>query len=78
MFSFADNASRYQMLAADLQQAQTLYTTAAAQAQKHRAQRWQIMADLQTKIFEITQDVTVHKAKTADKAYDAWDKYVRG
>jgi hypothetical protein len=27
---------------------------------------------------EITQDVTVNKAKTADKAFNAMDNYVRG
>jgi hypothetical protein len=29
-------------------------------------------------IKEITQDVTVNKAKTADKAFNAMDGYVRG
>ena len=28
--------------------------------------------------FQITQDVTVNKAKTADKAYSTWDAYIRG
>jgi hypothetical protein len=28
--------------------------------------------------FEITQDVTVNKAKTADKAFQAMDGYIRG
>lgn len=30
------------------------------------------------KKFEITQDVTVNKAKTADKAFQAMDGYIRG
>ena len=30
------------------------------------------------KKFEITQDVTVNKAKTADKAFTAMDGYIRG
>jgi hypothetical protein len=30
------------------------------------------------KIFEITQDVTVNKAKTADKAFNAMSGYIRG
>ena len=29
-------------------------------------------------IKEVTQDVTVNKAKTADKAFNAMDGYVRG
>ena len=28
--------------------------------------------------FQITQDVTVNKAKTADKAFTAMDAYIRG
>ena len=34
------------------------------------------MRDTQSKIFEITQDVTVNKAKTADKAFAAMDGYI--
>lgn len=30
------------------------------------------------KKFQITQDVTVNKAKTADKAFNAMDAYIRG
>jgi hypothetical protein len=30
------------------------------------------------KMFEIVQDVTVNKAKTADKAFSAMDGYIRG
>lgn len=30
------------------------------------------------KKLEITQDVTVNKAKTADKAFSAMDGYIRG
>ena len=33
--------------------------------------------ELQTKIFEMTQDITVNKAKTADKAYADMDKFIR-
>ncbi|HWB06795.1 MAG TPA: hypothetical protein VG796_27470 [Verrucomicrobiales bacterium] len=40
--------------------------------------RLQIMKATQAKIFEITQDVTVNKAKTADKAFNAMDGYIRG
>ena len=29
------------------------------------------------KVFEITQDVTVNKAKTADKAFTQMDGYIR-
>ncbi len=36
-----------------------------------------IKMDEATKIFEVTQDVTVNKAKTADKAFDKMDDYIR-
>ena len=76
--NFANQAAQMQMLMTDKQQEQTIYTQIAADAQKQRMERWKIMQDLQTKIFEITQDVTVNKAKTADKAFQAMDGYIRG
>ncbi len=77
-FNQANGAALFQMQATDMQQAQTIFTQVAADAQKQRAERWKIMQDTQTKIFEITQDVTVNKAKTADKAFNAMDGYIRG
>ena len=77
-FNQANNAALFQMQATDMQQAQTIFSQVAADAQKQRAERWKIMQDTQTKIFEITQDVTVNKAKTADKAFNAMDGYIRG
>ena len=50
----------------------------AADAQKPRAERWKIMQDLQSKIFEITEDITVNKARKADDAFKAMDDYIRG
>ncbi|MBI3927715.1 MAG: hypothetical protein HY319_19400 [Armatimonadetes bacterium] len=73
----ANQAALFQMQATDMQQAQTIYSQVAADAQKQRTERWKIMSDTQTKIFEITQDVTVNKAKTADKAFNAMDQYIR-
>ena len=35
--------------------------------QQPDAERWKILQDTQTKIFEIQQDVTVNKAKAQDK-----------
>ncbi|MBI3929411.1 MAG: hypothetical protein HY319_27950 [Armatimonadetes bacterium] len=74
----ANQASQMQMQATDQQQAQTIQTQIAADAAKQRSERWKIMNDTQTKIFEITQDTTVNKAKTADKAFNAMDQYIRG
>ena len=71
-------ASQVQMFMTDMQQAQTVYTQIAADAQKQQMEREKIKADLQTKVFEVTQDITVNKQKTADKAFNNMDTYIRG
>jgi hypothetical protein len=58
-------------------QQQTIQTQIQADAQKQERERWKIMQDTQTKIFDITQDVTVNQAKNADKAAQAFDDYIR-
>jgi hypothetical protein len=40
--------------------------------------RAQVLMDTQTEIFEILQDVTSNKAKTQDRSYKNWDKYIQG
>ena len=45
--------------------------------QKQMLERMKVLQDTQTKIFEIHQDVTMNKAKAADKAFKAMDKYIR-
>lgn len=71
-------ASLYQMTANDYQNAQSIYTSVQADAQKQEMSRWQILQDTQTKIFEIQQDVTVNRAQTQDKMFSKWDEYIRG
>ena len=58
--------------------AQTVSTQMQSDAQKAQMERWKILQDTQTKIFEIQQDVTNNKAQTQDKAYKKWDAYIRG
>jgi len=58
-------------------EAQTIYAAIMADARKNQAERWKILQDTQTKIFEIQQDVTVNKAKTQDKMFQKWDQYIR-
>lgn len=65
------------MQAADMQEAQAIYTQIASNAQTQKGQRWQILQNTQTRIFEITQEVTANKARTADKAFGAMDGYIR-
>jgi hypothetical protein len=38
--------------------------------------RWRIQSDVQTKIFETTQDVTVNKARTPDKASREFERFI--
>ncbi len=71
-------ASIAQMQANDLQNAQSIYVSMQADAQKSQMNRWKILQDTQTKIFEIQQDVTVNRARTQDKMFGKWDEYIRG
>lgn len=66
-----------QMAQNDFNNAQTIATQMQADAQKQQMERWKILQDTQTKIFEIQQDVTANKAQTQDKAFKKWDEYIR-
>lgn len=70
--------SAMQMQNNDYQNAMTIQAQVAADNQKQQMERWKIAQDTQTKIFEITQDVTVQRAKTQEKAFQHWDQYIRG
>ncbi|MCL5037267.1 MAG: hypothetical protein M1269_09160 [Chloroflexi bacterium] len=78
MLGATSAASMYSLTVNDQQNAMTIYTQTLAETQKQQMQRWQILQDTQTKIFEIQQDVTVNKAKTQDKMFQKWDEYIRG
>ena len=58
-------------------QPQSIEEQLAADAKKREMERWKILQETQTKIHEIQQDVTVNKAKTADKAWDNWQDFIR-
>ena len=77
MLGQANSVAQFQMFMSDYQQSQTIQTQIGADAQKQQMERWKILQDTQTKIFEIQQDVTVNKAKTQDKMYNKWDEYIR-
>jgi hypothetical protein len=68
--------TRGTMQPTDMVQAQTIYTQVASEAVKQPSQRWQIIADTEARILEITQDVTVNKAQTPDRAFSAMDGYL--
>ncbi len=72
----AQQASLYQMQATDMQQAQTIYTQIAADAKKNQLNRWQIMRNVQTKAFEITQSVTINKMKAAQKVFQQFNQVI--
>ena len=75
--NFADSLKEAFPVKNDLYQLSTMMQF-GADAANQRAERWKIMQDLQSKIFEIAEDVTVNKARTADKAFKAMDDYIRG
>ena len=77
MLGQANSVSQFQMFMADFQQSQSISTAVAMDAQKQQMERWKILQDTQTKIFELQQEVTVHKAKTQDKMFNKWDDYIR-
>jgi hypothetical protein len=68
---------RDQQLNLDQREAQEICTKIAADASRQRIDRWKSLQDLQTKIFHITQDVTINRSKTMDEAYKRWDEYIR-
>ncbi len=73
----SQRAHNMQMMATDYQNAQTIYASIDAQAQKSAMERWKIASDTQTKIFEIQQEVTVNRAKTQDKMFNKWCDYIK-
>jgi hypothetical protein len=77
MIGQANSVAQFQMFMSDYQQAQTIQATTAMEAQKQQMERWRIMQDTQTKIFEIQQEVTVNRAKTQDKMFNKWDDYIK-
>ena len=48
----------------------------ARDAQWASLTRWRIQSDLQTKIFETTQDVTVNKARAPNMAYREYERFI--
>jgi hypothetical protein len=66
-----------QLSNADETKAQEIYTKITADAAKNQMDRWKILQDLQTKIFHITQDVTISRPRDMDDAYKRWDEYIR-
>ena len=50
----------------------------APESQQQQMERWQILRDTQTKIFEIQQLVTANQAQAAEEMYRRWDEYIRG
>ena len=73
----AQQAGQNAMWAADGQQTQTINTQVAMDAVKQKTERQKLEADMKTKVFEITQDVTQNKQKVAQKAAEADDQLIR-
>ena len=82
LFLFASNAFGQLTPAQPTQytqeQVNSIAQQIAADAKRMQMERWKILQETQTKIFEIQQDVTVNKSKTADLKLKEFDKYIRG
>jgi hypothetical protein len=46
-------------------------------AQKAQAERWKILRETQTKIFQIQQDVVSQQGVTQDKMFKKWSDYIK-
>ena len=73
----AYGASQTQMSVGDYQQALTIGTQTQSEVKKNVMRRWQIEMDTRTKINEITQDVSLNKAKTGDKISQKFSAFMR-
>jgi hypothetical protein len=54
-------------------------TQMAMAAYRERAEwdKWKLLQDTQTKIYEIQQEVAINKAKTQEKMFQKWDEVVK-
>ena len=52
-------------------------TEMRADQQKQQMERWKILQDTQTQIFEVQQEVTANKAQTQERAQDDLANYIR-
>jgi hypothetical protein len=75
--SISNYSAIWQAVLADYRRAVTISSIACAEREKSRAQRWRIIQDVQTKIFEICQETVVFRARASEKIYNKWDEYVR-
>ncbi|MEW6283729.1 MAG: hypothetical protein AB1758_34275 [Candidatus Eremiobacterota bacterium] len=70
-------AAQYQMAAADAQQAQTMMVATQMDAQKQEMERWNIMRQAQTKIFELMNDANAYQAKTNHTCNAKWSQVMQ-
>jgi len=61
----------------DARQAHEIYRQIMADAARFKSEREKTMQDLQTKIFQTIQDVTLNRRKGADDASNNMDEYIR-
>lgn len=59
------------------QQLMNIQTQITATNMKEDMSRFKIMYDVQTKIQEMQQDMTLDRAKSQDKMFGKWDEFVK-
>lgn len=69
--------TQMQTFQADQVQANTVQTQMMADIQRQQMERWKILQDMQTRIYEIQQDVISNRARTLDRMHNTMDEYIR-
>ncbi len=72
--NLAQSAAQQQLAATDANQAQTIQTQMAADAQKSAMERWKIMQDLQTFMFKTLQEAALTRSKVGHQMAGQWSK----
>ena len=45
--------------------------------QRQALERWKILRETQSKIFQLQQDVTIQRARSGHAAHRAWEEFIR-
>jgi len=78
MASLSPGMAMAQMVLTDHLTIEKTVAQMAAQRKKSAWESWKLFSDLQTEIYKIQQEVTLHRARTQDKMLNKWDEYIKG
>ena len=58
-------------------QVQNIRVQMAAETQRNQAERWKILRETQSKIFQLQQNVTIDQAKSHDRMFEKWLDFIK-